>query len=197
MYVFDNTIYRYIRFRGRSVSGKFVETIKKLILCSVTFFFPKNVRFVRYCGKNTVQPVGHRWQHGACNMRMRHVVICGLNERPSVLRCTVRTLPVFLQGLFIQHSPSTVSHVISLHVIHLPNVSFDPPLPINDQYAPFRSPYRILRRRRRPASRSQCLQSRVRFWGRISTWGASRPANSHNSPLMFLYPQVTGECRQP
>jgi len=40
---------------------KDVEHIKIRVLYSVTLF-PEIVLFVRECGKNVVEPVGHRWQ---------------------------------------------------------------------------------------------------------------------------------------
>ena len=44
---------------------KFVDKIKTHILCSVRFFNPKTMLFVRKCQKILYSGAGHRWKYGA------------------------------------------------------------------------------------------------------------------------------------
>ena len=56
--VYKITLKLKLKFRT-----KVVEKMKTHILCSITFFPPKIVLFMRYCGKILQCRTGHRWQY--------------------------------------------------------------------------------------------------------------------------------------
>ena len=92
---------------------KVVEKIKTHILCSITFFPPKIVPFMRQCAEIWYSWTGHRWQYNTVqagylrlqtrtqNMHYFLLFHCNkwLHGRPSVLRYAYIGCPVFIHIL--------------------------------------------------------------------------------------------------
>ena len=77
---------------------KFREKIKTHVLCSITFFFPKEiVPFMRKCGKILYSWTGHRWKSDTCTFTLDV-----LGYKYTFDRCNIycfSTMTVFVRTL--------------------------------------------------------------------------------------------------